>query len=102
MSSYYINRSHLLDSMDEIQGDLQAAQDALGEAEALIEDLEVHIDESDAFLLALRDYLDQRADADCDQDGYIPNEEMRMLGELDALLAQSPLMKRLAAARKAA
>lgn len=25
------------------------------------------------------DYFDQRSDADCDQDGYIPNEEMKLL-----------------------
>lgn len=25
------------------------------------------------------DYFDNRADADCDQDGYIPNEEMKLL-----------------------
>lgn len=25
------------------------------------------------------EYFDQRADADCDQDGYIPNEEMKLL-----------------------
>ncbi|MFQ6184410.1 hypothetical protein ACLMJV_20990 [Sinorhizobium meliloti] len=24
-------------------------------------------------------YFDNRADADCDQDGYIPNEEMKLL-----------------------
>jgi len=29
-------------------------------------------------LLECLDYFDHRADADCDQDGYIPNEEMRM------------------------
>ena len=26
------------------------------------------------------EYFDNRADADCDQDGYIPNKEMRLLG----------------------
>jgi hypothetical protein len=32
------------------------------------------------------DYFDNRADADCDQDGYIPNEEMKLLGVVrDAL-----------------
>lgn len=28
---------------------------------------------------ACEDYFDNRADADCDQDGYIPNEEMKLL-----------------------
>lgn len=32
-------------------------------------------------------YFDQRADADCDQDGFIPNEEMKLLAEVrDALV----------------
>ena len=30
-------------------------------------------------LIDLEDYFDNLADADMDQDGYIPNEEMRML-----------------------
>jgi len=25
------------------------------------------------------EYFDNRADADCDQDGYVPNEEMKLL-----------------------
>lgn len=33
-----------------------------------------------------RDYFDNRADADCDQDGFIPNQEMRLLSEIDAAL----------------
>ena len=37
-------------------------------------------------LLECEEYFDQRADADCDQDGYIPNEEMTMLQKVrDAL-----------------
>lgn len=31
------------------------------------------------------DYFDSRADADCDQDGFIPNEEMKMLSSLKEL-----------------
>lgn len=30
-------------------------------------------------LYECEDYFDNRADADCDQDGYIPNEEMKLL-----------------------
>lgn len=30
-------------------------------------------------LQACEEYFDNRADADCDQDGYIPNEEMKLL-----------------------
>jgi len=31
------------------------------------------------------DYFDSRADADCDQDGFAPNEEMKMLSALKEL-----------------
>lgn len=34
------------------------------------------------------EYFDQRADADCDQDGYIPNEEMRLQIEVQQALAE--------------
>ena len=34
------------------------------------------------------EYFDNRSDADCDQDGFIPNEEMKRLqGVRDALAA---------------
>lgn len=32
------------------------------------------------------DYFDQRQDADCDQDGFIPNEEMRLLSQVTRAL----------------
>ena len=33
-------------------------------------------------LAEVEDYFDNRADADCDQDGFIPNTEMKMLQEV--------------------
>lgn len=36
------------------------------------------------------DYFDRFADADCDQDGFIPNEEMRMASMLAPLLPTPP------------
>lgn len=39
-------------------------------------------------LNAAREYFDNRADADCDQDGFIPNAEMRLVSEIDAALSQ--------------
>ncbi len=33
-------------------------------------------------LIDCEDYFDNRADADCDQDGFIPNEEMRLLSSV--------------------
>jgi hypothetical protein len=32
-------------------------------------------------------YFDDKADADCDQDGFIPNEEMTRLSEVERALA---------------
>lgn len=32
-----------------------------------------------AVLVDCEDYFDQRSDADCDQDGFVPNDEMKML-----------------------
>lgn len=29
------------------------------------------------------DYLDDRADADCDQDGFVPNKEMQILSKVE-------------------
>ena len=37
-------------------------------------------------LKELREYFDGRSDADCDQDGYIPNQEMTILASIDQLL----------------
>lgn len=34
------------------------------------------------------DYFDNRADADCDQDGYVPNDEMRVLTIVRITLAR--------------
>lgn len=35
----------------------------------------------------VREYFEERADADCDQDGFIPNTEMTMLCEIDEVLS---------------
>lgn len=34
----------------------------------------------------VREYFESRADADCDQDGFIPNTEMTMMIEIDEVL----------------
>ncbi len=44
------------------------------------------IAELTAELLECREYFHQRADADCDQDGFIPNEEMRRVTSIDECL----------------
>ena len=36
------------------------------------------------------DYFDNRADADCDQDGFIPNEEMKLLHVVRTALERLP------------
>lgn len=48
------------------------AVNAYDKQRALIETLTAALDECE-------DYFDNRADADCDQDGYVPNDEMRRL-----------------------
>jgi hypothetical protein len=35
------------------------------------------------------DYFDNKADADCDQDGFIPNDEMRLLSAVREALAKA-------------
>jgi hypothetical protein len=40
-------------------------------------------------LEACEEYFDNRADADCDQDGYIPNEEMKLLTLVRAALSKA-------------
>lgn len=39
----------------------------------------LYASEAKEALIECEDYFDNRADADCDQDGYIPNEEMKLL-----------------------
>lgn len=49
-------------------------------------------DKIDALIATLQEceeYFDNRADADCDQDGFIPNNEMRLLTEVRAALAKA-------------
>ena len=38
-------------------------------------------------LLECWEYFDNRADADCDSDGYIPNKEMQLLVSVNEALA---------------
>lgn len=42
-----------------------------------------------AVLHECEDYFDNRADADCDQDGLIPNEEMKILSEVRDAIAKA-------------
>ncbi len=41
-------------------------------------------------LIECEDYFDQRADADCDQDGFIPNDEMRLLSVVRDAIHKAP------------
>lgn len=42
-----------------------------------------------AALHECEDYFDNRADADCDQDGFIPNKEMTLLSEVREAIAKA-------------
>lgn len=66
--------------------DYEERGDALHEANREIERVRKHLDAMEDLLLDLRDYFDQRADADCDQDGFIPNEEMSIMLRIDEVL----------------
>lgn len=41
------------------------------------------IEQLENLLLDLRDYFDQRADADHDGDGFVANEEMRIMMRIE-------------------
>ncbi len=43
-------------------------------------------DASDGAMQQCEEYFADRADADCDQDGYIPNKEMQLLMTVKAAL----------------
>jgi imidazolonepropionase-like amidohydrolase len=47
---------------------------------------QVALDMAREALDACEDYFDSRQDADCDQDGFIPNEEMRLLHQVSKAL----------------
>ena len=52
----------------------------------IYKDLEKLVDLHDKMLVVLNDcleYFEQRQDADCDQDGYTPNEEMQMVFKIE-------------------
>jgi hypothetical protein len=61
-----------LDLAFEKEDELKAAYERIKELEFLLCDLD--------------EYFGDRADADCDQDGFIPNEEMKMLTRIRELL----------------
>jgi len=61
----------LFDMSVEREADLRAAYERIRELEYLLADLD--------------EYFDNRADADCDQEGFIPNEEMKFLTRIREL-----------------
>ncbi len=58
-------------------------------ARGVATDLQAENDRLLAALLECDEYFDNRADADCDQDGYIPNAEMKMLTIVRAALERT-------------
>lgn len=69
MSEHHVSLSlvgnRVIAVSEPIPEELRAAYERIAELEALVSELD--------------EYFDDRADADCDQDGFIPNEEMKML-----------------------
>ena len=52
------------------------------------EEIIAHAIKLEAALNECAEYFNQRSDADCDQDGFIPNEEMRLLTEIEEALGK--------------
>jgi hypothetical protein len=71
-------------SLGKFVGDTAPAKDARAEE---LRAAYQRIAELESALGECRDYFDDRADADCDQDGFIPNEEMRMMTAIDEVLS---------------
>jgi hypothetical protein len=72
----------------------------LHDAAALLDKFVVAAREASSALNEATEYFADRADADCDQDGFIPNEEMKLyevmeaaMAALDALIAKATLQK---------
>lgn len=61
--------------------------------DAQIKALIAALEECTDVLCECESYMDNRADADCDQDGFIPNEEMRLLNDVSRALNRAlPLL----------
>lgn len=74
-------REALADEEFKVADFIVTAVNAYDKQRALIKTLTAALDECE-------DYFDNRADADCDQDGFIPNNEMQRLTTVrDALAA---------------
>lgn len=72
----------VLDAHAQFGGDLETMQKVYE-----WHDLKQQVANLTAALVECEIYLETRADADCDQDGFIPNEEMRLLVEVKEVLS---------------
>lgn len=63
-------------------GDQEFIEDELMEANSLIEQLERKLEIMLEALDECEEYFDNKADADCDQDGFVPNAEMKLLSQV--------------------
>lgn len=62
--------------------------DEVSELENKLAKAEAYIKRLTEALDIATDYFDQRMDADCDQDGFIPNEEMKIMSAIEEALAK--------------
>lgn len=62
----------------------------LGKLHSLIDRKDAQIAALLSALIECEDYFDGRADADCDQDGFIPNDEMRLLTAVREVIHKVP------------
>ena len=59
------------------------------DAAEVVEEIRQAVDHEAIYKLAWN-WLDNRADADCDQDGFIPNSEMIVMSEMQEIMKGGP------------
>ena len=82
---YY--RTSLEEKLDDVTYDLDIARKTVDRLEARTVELENTVDTFRDLLLDIRDWMDQRSDADHDGDGFVANDEMKWAMAIDAAVA---------------
>ena len=66
--------------LDELHDKIEEMSDELSDAQKRIDALQAVLDD-------VLEYMDQRADADHDGDRFVPNEEMRLMLAIEAVMS---------------
>ena len=77
------------DKVQELEKENKSLRVDILEAEKAIDEFEKQVEqehkEVKEVLAEIREYFDNRADADHDGEGYVPNEAMKILSTIDSL-----------------